>query len=259
MKARAHTTLLHWKTFQPSSIPKGIKFKAAMKALKAAASNTTSKNGFLLETMKVSAKDPMQITMFVNGPEMAVLPIVSLSATPAIITAPGEMILKKGEMIEINVIKAPHSVKRNSAHNPYRWAVSLWTISWTRNEAVNTNINVITTSGWLPRRPKASSGAIDKPTPETSSALITKSLVSILLKPNFVEGRGGWTVTLNSYGVGPCSLGSFALQISGQLWFSGSRCSAQKSPLQYWHLKGRTSSLPHCWHFKQSFNSPTWN
>lgn len=56
-------------------------------------------------------------TMFVRGPAIEVLPMVSLSGIPATITAPGEMILK-GDMIDNIVIKAPNIVIRNSAHKP---------------------------------------------------------------------------------------------------------------------------------------------
>lgn len=54
--------------------------------------------------------------MLVNGPAMAVFPTIFRSTKPpAIITAPGEMILNSGEIMEISVMSAPHSVRRNSA------------------------------------------------------------------------------------------------------------------------------------------------
>ena len=55
--------------------------------------------------------------MFVRGPAIEVFPIVSLSGVPAIITAPGEIILK-GEIIDSIVMRAPNIVMRNSAHKP---------------------------------------------------------------------------------------------------------------------------------------------
>jgi hypothetical protein len=88
-----------------------------MKALKAAENNATIKKGLPNGIKKVRAKESAHIVRFVKGPETAVLPTVSLLAAPAIITAPGEIILK-GEIIEINVNRAPMSVKRNSAHSP---------------------------------------------------------------------------------------------------------------------------------------------
>ena len=56
--------------------------------------------------------------MLVNGPAMAVLPIIFLSTKlPVIITAPGEMILNSGETTDTSVINAPKSVRRNSAQS----------------------------------------------------------------------------------------------------------------------------------------------
>lgn len=88
-----------------------------MKALKAAENKTTMKKGLFGEAKKVKAKETAHIVRLVSGPETAVLPTVFLSAAPAIITAPGEIILK-GEITEIKVNRAPMSVKRNSAHRP---------------------------------------------------------------------------------------------------------------------------------------------
>jgi len=88
-----------------------------MKALKAALNTATTKKSLNRGKKKVKANETAQKTMFVNGPAMAVLPTVALLDVPAIITAPGETILK-GEKIESRVIKAPNSVSRNSAHNP---------------------------------------------------------------------------------------------------------------------------------------------
>ena len=57
----------------------------------------------------------VEMAMFVIGPAMAVFPTVSLVPAPAIITAPGEIILN-GRKIQINVMRAPCIVSRNSAH-----------------------------------------------------------------------------------------------------------------------------------------------
>jgi hypothetical protein len=57
-----------------------------------------------------------------------------------------------------------------------------------RNEAVKAITKTIKTLAELLRRLVPN---IDKPTPDTSKMLITRSLASIMLKPNLVEGRGG--------------------------------------------------------------------
>lgn len=117
-KAKAHTILFHWKTFQPSSIPIGIRFKTAMEALKNAVNKATWKKELYWGKRSVSANEPTQKIMFVKGPATAVFPTESLLAVPAIITAPGEIILKNGETIDKSVMRAPKRVNRNSAHNP---------------------------------------------------------------------------------------------------------------------------------------------
>jgi hypothetical protein len=96
---------------------------------------------------------------------------------------------------------------------------------------------------------------MDKPTPETSNVLIARSRISVALNPNLA--REGVYVTLysNCDGDGASSLGAFARSIIVQLWFSGSLCSVQKSPWQYWHLKGKGSSLPQYWHFTCGFST----
>ena len=73
----------------------------------------------------------------VKGPERAVFPAVSFVTGPAIITAPGEMILKKGRNIERRVMSAPCMVSLNSAHNPKCCAENLWASSWRRKLRVN--------------------------------------------------------------------------------------------------------------------------
>ena len=68
----------------------------------------------------------VEIMMFVKGPATAVFPACFFVIGPAIITAPGDIILKnvKG-IIERRVRSAPKRVSRNSAHSPYRCADSL--------------------------------------------------------------------------------------------------------------------------------------
>ena len=99
-------------------MPIGIKFKTAIKALKNAMRTATSARREDEGRINVKVKATMQKTMFVKGPAMEVFPMVSLLAFPATITAPGEIILKKGEIIDTSVTKAPMRVNRNSAHNP---------------------------------------------------------------------------------------------------------------------------------------------
>ncbi len=86
-------------------------------------------------------------TMLVKGPVRAVFPTFSLVIGPAIITAPGDIILKKGSSIEIRVMSAPNMVNRNSAHSPKCCADSLWAISCSRKENVNINARVNRSSG----------------------------------------------------------------------------------------------------------------
>jgi hypothetical protein len=95
----------------------GIRLKTAMKALMAALKTATKKNGFRSPRTKVRIKKTLHKTMFSDGPAMAVFPILSLLELPAIITAPGEIILK-GDIIEIRVRRAPNIISRNSAHKP---------------------------------------------------------------------------------------------------------------------------------------------
>ena len=75
--------------------------------------------------------------MLVIGPETATFPIVAWVPEPAIITAPGDIILKGGGInAESNVIRAPCRVNRNSAHRLKCWAENLWAISCKRNDKV---------------------------------------------------------------------------------------------------------------------------
>jgi len=120
--------------------------------------------------------------MLVKGPERAVFPAVSLVTGPTIITAPGEMILKKGRSIERRVMSAPCMVSRNSAHNPKCCADILWASSWRRKLRVKTierltKISVVI-SCWLLL---AAWGMKDKPTPMTRSAPRARCLSSVVL------------------------------------------------------------------------------
>jgi len=97
-------------------MPKGIRLKRAIQALKAAP-NIAIIWTKLLGGYNMNMTDIIERVMFVKGPARAVLPKVSLLIGPEIITAPGEIIFK-GETIERRVISAPNMVNRNSAHNP---------------------------------------------------------------------------------------------------------------------------------------------
>jgi len=124
MNAKAQTFLLHQNIFNPSIMPKGMRLKKAIKALIHA---TIQKKMFcVVAAIVVHIVERMTL---VNGPERAVFPAVSFVAGPAIIMAPGEIILKKGRSIEIRVMSAPCMVSRNSAHNPRCCAENLWASS----------------------------------------------------------------------------------------------------------------------------------
>ena len=75
--------------------------------------------------------------------------------------------------------------------------------------------------------------SMDSPTPMTSRVLRVRCLISVGLNQNIlVDGLGPYVIVY-SYGFsgamigGGCGRGALALQCSGQLWFSGSLCSAQ--------------------------------
>jgi len=118
VKAKAHTGLFHRKTLNPSSIPNGIRLKIAMmaliNALKPAITMTV-----LDEPIAITAAHIVESVMFVRGPARAVFPACFFVIGPAIITAPGDIILKnvKG-IIERRVRSAPKRVSRNSAQSP---------------------------------------------------------------------------------------------------------------------------------------------
>ena len=168
--AMPHTILLHQNTFSPSMMPKGMRLKRAMRALIYA---MVQKNTFCVVTaIMVHTVDRI---MLVKGPASPVLPALSLVIGPAIITAPGEMILK-GRSIERRVISAPCIVNRNSAHNPKRCADILWAISWRRKLRVNTVARLAKIS-----ERSANWGTKDKPTPMTSKAPRVRCLSSVVL------------------------------------------------------------------------------
>jgi hypothetical protein len=80
--------------------------------------------------------------MLVIGPETATFPTLSLVPEPAIITAPGDIILKGGgKNAESKVKRAPCRVNRNSAHMLKCCAENLWAISCNRNENVKAIVN----------------------------------------------------------------------------------------------------------------------
>ncbi len=113
MNARVQTILFHQNIFNPSIMPKGMRLKKAIKALIHA---MIQKKVFCVVAAIVAHM--VERMMLVKGPERPVFPAVSFVTGPAIITAPGEMILKNGRSIEIRVMSAPCMVSRNSAHNP---------------------------------------------------------------------------------------------------------------------------------------------
>ena len=121
--------------------PKGMRLKKAMRALIHA---MIQKNALCMVTAIMV--HTVERIMLVRGPARPVLPALSLVTGPAIITAPGEIILK-GRSIERRVISAPCMVSRNSAHNPKRCADILWASSWRRKLMVNTVARLAKISG----------------------------------------------------------------------------------------------------------------
>jgi hypothetical protein len=115
----------------------GIKLKTAMKPLKNTPTANIQENKVGRPGTNVNPRNAVDKMMFVAGPAIEIFPISSMLAGPEIITAPGDIILK-GIRIEMHVMRAPHKVKRNSAHNPRRCAVTLCAISCMKNEKVIT-------------------------------------------------------------------------------------------------------------------------
>ena len=125
MNATIQTVLFHQNIFNPSITPKGMRLKKAIRAL----IHGTNQKKVCCVVAAAIGVHTVERMMLVKGPERAVFPAVSFVTGPTIITAPGEMILKKGRNIETRVISAPCMVNRNSAHNPKCCAENLWASS----------------------------------------------------------------------------------------------------------------------------------
>ena len=136
-------------------MPKGIRLNRAMIAFIHAPKNELIQR----KLFRVFARTVMHIaerTMFVRGPARAVFPASCLVIGPAIITAPGDMILKNGSSIERRVMNAPNRVNRNSAQSPKCCADSLWAISCRRKENVKISARLNRVSGIINTdKPKA--------------------------------------------------------------------------------------------------------
>lgn len=124
MNVAVQASLFHRNTFNPSMIPKGTKLNKAMIAFIHAPKNEIVCRKLLFVLAK-TAMHIAEITMFIRGPARAVCPASLLVIGPAIITAPGDIILKNGKGIENRVMRAPNRVSRNSAHSPKYCAESL--------------------------------------------------------------------------------------------------------------------------------------
>jgi len=116
-KLIAQTRLFHQKILAPSIILNGIRLRRDIHELSIA-------TGIMIEeeepfgTRKDKKRNRKESTTFVNGPARAVIPTILLSASPDIITDPGDTSFIIGENIDKNVIKAPRRVNLNSAHRP---------------------------------------------------------------------------------------------------------------------------------------------
>jgi len=180
MNAMAHTVLFHQSTFNPSIMPKGMRLNRAMIALiHAPKTAMTDKNALCVGT--AITINIVERIMLVKGPARAVFPALSFVIGPAIITAPGEIILRGMGSTERRVMSAPNIVSRNSAHNPKRCAKNLWASSWRRKLKVNTIARLAKISGrpadWMTK---------DKPTPMTSNAPTARCLSSVALNQKTV-------------------------------------------------------------------------
>lgn len=117
MKAKAHAALFHRKTFNPSIMLNGMRLNRAMMALIHAPKPAII--AIVLDAPIATAVNIVESVMFVRGPARAVFPASLFVIGPAIITAPGDIILKNAKgIIERRVMSAPKRVSRNSAHSP---------------------------------------------------------------------------------------------------------------------------------------------
>jgi len=111
----AQAFLFQLKIFNPSNIANGIRLRKAMKALKNPPYSSEYEIGVFRNETVNRAVDRI---MLVTGPAMDIFAISLPWAGPAIITAPGEMILKRGDMAETAVNTAPQTVNLNSDQSP---------------------------------------------------------------------------------------------------------------------------------------------
>jgi hypothetical protein len=111
--------LSHKKTLYPSRIPNGNKLIKAIMALNNAEYNIILFKIMYGVFMYEINKNIFPNKIFINGPDMDILPVVFLEAIPTITTAPGEIILKNGKNIDIKVKSAPLMLNLNSAHKPF--------------------------------------------------------------------------------------------------------------------------------------------
>lgn len=149
-KAKVQIFLLHMKTLKPSRIPKGIKLKKAIQALKKAPIKSMAVIVEVVARERAIVKKAVDNTIFVAGPAMDIFPIRDLSAYPATMTAPGDMILNIIGSMETNVRTAPMRVNLNSAHNPCFCAVILCAISCMKKDAVKIMAKLINNAGSSP-------------------------------------------------------------------------------------------------------------
>lgn len=148
-KARAQTFLFQLKILDPSRIPIGMRLNRAIYALINATSMKRDENKL---GTKLRPRNKVDKRRFVAGPTIDICAISRNPAEPAIIIAPGAIILK-GEKTDTNVRTAPQSVNLNSAHSPLLWAAILCAISCMRKEIVSNNENK--TSGVHPIWPRS--------------------------------------------------------------------------------------------------------
>ncbi len=179
MNATVQTILFHQNTFNPSMTPKGIRLKKAKSAL---IHETIQKEMFCVLAAIIAHR--AERIMFTTGPERAVFPAVTFVTGPAIITAPGEIILKRGRSVETRVMSTPCIVSRNSAQKPKCCAENLWASSWRKKLRVNAIARLTRPVGSVDRKK-------EKPTPNTSNVPKVKCLSSVVLnQKTFAADRG---------------------------------------------------------------------